>query len=105
MRLLLAGTAAVTLSALLAAPAHASTVPGPPTCTVTGTGPSTVVVGVTPVQAQFSVSTSCDLHHPVDWEVFSDQFRGSGASWLMLRNWDKPGGEKYSYVEDPHGYF
>lgn len=75
-------------------------------CTITGTSPAAVALGVTPERVQFGVQTDCAPDVSVNWDMASDIYPGStGASWLLLRNYDYPTGEKFTFVEDPDGYF
>jgi hypothetical protein len=85
--------------------ANASAAEGVP-CTITGTSPQVMVLGPTAQPVQFGVQTECDGVRPVSWSLSSDIYPGSsGASWLLLRNYDYPYGEKFTYVEDPQGFF
>jgi hypothetical protein len=78
----------------------------PVTCTIIGTSPSTVVLGTTAQTVRFGVQTDCDGKYPVSWVLNSDIYPGSsGASWLLLRNYHYPYGEKFTHVEDPEGDF
>jgi len=75
-------------------------------CTILDTLPHSVAVGVTPERVTFDVVTDCDADHDVSWALTSDIYQGSsGASWLMLRNYDYPYGEKFTFTEDPNGYY
>lgn len=104
LRPLLVGTAAaVIVTAAAVVPAQA-TDGDPVGCTVQSTSPDTVSIGIEPQQVQFAVHTDCGDAPAVRWQLTSDQHPGSAASWLMLRNWDRPGGEKYTYLESPQGY-
>jgi hypothetical protein len=106
LRPLILGTVAALLVGPLLATVPAQAADGDPvTCTISHTAPDSVTIGLDPQQVQFVAHTDCDGTYPVDWQLFSDQYVGSNASWLMMRNWDKPGAEKYTYVESPEGYF
>jgi hypothetical protein len=100
---------ALALSVLAAPVAHAAPMAhaaAPVTCTITGTSPDVVTVGVGPQQVQFGVHTDCDGHYPVSWDLDSDIYPGSsGASWLLLRNYHHPSGEKFTHVENAQGFF
>lgn len=96
--------AVVMAAAVLAAasPAHADEI----SCPITGTAPASVTLGTSPEQVQFDVMTACDSAHPVNWALESDITPySSGHSWLLLRNYAYPGGEKFTYHQDPSGYF
>jgi hypothetical protein len=75
-------------------------------CTILDTLPHSVAVGVTPERVTFDVVTDCDADRDVSWAITSDIYPGSsGASWLMLRNYDYPYGEKFTFTEDPNGHY
>lgn len=94
----------VATSRVVATPARADD--GEPiSCTIESTSPDSVSIGIVPQTVQFAVHTDCDGTYPVDWQMYSDQYVGSNASWLMMRNWDEPGAGKYTFVESPEGYF
>ena len=94
---------ALTVSAFTAPAAHAA---DPVVCTVTGTSPEVLTLGITAEQVQFGVSTDCAGSYPVSWNLRSDIYPGSsGASWLLLRNYHYPFGEKFTRVENVDGYY
>ena len=100
--ILLSAVVGVAVTVMAGPTAHADSV----TCTITGTSPEVIAAGIGPQRVQFGVRTDCDGKYPVSWNLSSDIYPGStGASWLLLRNYDYPYGEKFSYVEDPQGYF
>lgn len=103
LTVLVSACAALALTTIAAQPAQAADAV---TCTITGTSPAVIIQGIAPQQVQFGVQTDCAGKHPVSWDLGSDIYPGSsGASWLLLRNYDHPGGEKFTVVEDPQGYF
>jgi hypothetical protein len=78
----------------------------PVVCTIQNTSPAEVDLWVTPQRVTFDVATDCDQQYHVSWDLNSDIYPGSsGASWLLLRNYHLPNGEKFTHVEDRHGRF
>jgi hypothetical protein len=78
----------------------------PVTCTIGDVFPPGIILGVTARTVKFAVGTYCGPDHPANWQLTSDIYPGSsGASWLMLRNFHHPGGEKFTYVENPDGFY
>jgi hypothetical protein len=87
-------------------PAHADDGDDPVTCTIVDTSPDTIVIGVTPKRVHFDVGTDCDEDYPVSWDIGSDIYPGStGASWLLLRNYDDPSSGKFSVTYSATGSF
>jgi hypothetical protein len=98
----IATTCALVGSALLAPAAQADDV----ICTITETSPAVATIGVTAQVVQFGVRTDCDGTYPVSWSLGSDIYPGSsGGSWLLLRNFHRPTGEKFTYAENAQGDF